>query len=201
MTVDPVTTPRSRARVITFVLIVLLLALSAIPIVALWRAFGPKVIVAPDFALIDQDARPFKLSGLRGHPVVVFFGYTHCPDVCPTTLAHLAKAVHSPTVPGDEHVVFITVDPDRDSPSVLKRYVRLFDPEFIGLTGSLKSLEPVYAAYHTARQAVPNNHGPNDYSIVHGTSLYYVGRDGIMKGFGSWEDDTPELTQDLKRFQ
>ena len=157
--------------------------------------------VAPDFALIDQDARPFKLSGLRGHPVVVFFGYTHCPDVCPTTLAHLAKAVHSPTVPGDEHVVFITVDPDRDSPSVLKRYVRLFDPEFIGLTGSLKSLEPVYAAYHTARQAVPNNHGPNDYSIVHGTSLYYVGRDGIMKGFGSWEDDTPELTQDLKRFQ
>ena len=89
----------------------------------------------------------------------------------------------------------ITVDPDRDSPSVLKRYVRLFDPEFIGV------LKPVYAAYHTARQAVPINHGPDDYSIVHGTSLYYVGRDGLMKGFGSWEDDTAELTQDLKRFQ
>jgi cytochrome oxidase Cu insertion factor (SCO1/SenC/PrrC family) len=52
-----------------------------------------------------------------------------------------------------------------------------------------------------ARQAVRINHGPDDYSIVHGTSLYYVGRDGLMKGFGSWENDTPELTQDLKRFQ
>ena len=82
-----------------------------------------------------------------------------------------------------------------------KRYVRLFDPQFIGLTGSLKSLEPVYVAYYMARQAVPINHGPDDYSIVHGTSLYYIGRDGIMKGFGSWEDDTPELIQDLKRFQ
>jgi protein SCO1/2 len=201
MTVNRVTTPRSRARVIKLVLIISLLALSAIPITALWRAFGPKVIVAPDFALIDQDARPFKLSELRGHPVVVFFGYTHCPDVCPTTLAHLAKAVHSPTTSADENVVFITVDPDRDSPGVLKRYVRLFDPQFIGLTGSLKSLEPVYAAYHVAHQAVPVNHSLNNYSIVHGTALYYVGRDGIMKGFGSWEDDTPEITQDLKRFQ
>ena len=120
---------------------------------------------------------------LRGHPVVVFFGYTHCPDVCPTTLAHLAKAIHSPTTSADKHVVFITVDPDRDSPGVLKRYVRLFDPQFIGLTGSLKGLAPVYAAYHMLRQAVPVNHGPNDYSIV------------------SWDDDTLELTQDLKRFQ
>ena len=201
MMVHPVSMKRSRARVITVVLIGFLVALSAIPIAALWRAFGPKVIVAPDFTLIDQDARPFTLSGLRGHPVVVFFGYTHCPDVCPTTLAHLGKAVHSPDMPADERVVFITVDPDRDSPSALKRYVRLFDPQFIGLTGSLSNLEPVYAAYHTPRQAVPVNHGPNDYTMVHGTSLYYIGRDGVMKGFGSWDDDTPELIQDLRRFQ
>jgi len=131
----------------------------------------------------------------------VFFGYTHYPDVCPTVLVHLAKAVHSPTTSAAESVVFITVDPDRDSPEVLKRYVRLFDPQSIGLTGSLKSLEPVYAVYHVVRQAVPVNHSPSDYSIVHGTSLYYAGRDGSMKGFGSWEDDTAELTEDLKRFQ
>jgi protein SCO1 len=201
MTIDPVKKHGSRVNAITLGFIALLVALSAIPIAALWRSFGPKLIVAPDFALIDQDARPFTLSGLRGHPVVVFFGYTHCPDVCPTTLAHLARVLHSPTVPRDERVAFIMVDPDHDSPSVLKRYVQLFDPRFIGLTGSLTRLEPVYSAYHIGRQAVPANHGPNDYSIVHGTSLHYVGRDGLMKGFGSWEDDTPEFARDLKRFQ
>src|ERR1035441_5542251 len=130
MTIDPVKKHGSRVNAITLGFIALLVALSAIPIAALWRSFGPKLIVAPNFALIDQDARPFTLSGLRGHPVVVFFGYTHCPDVCPTTLAHLARALHSPTVPRDERVAFIMVDPDHDSPSVLKRYVQLFDPRF-----------------------------------------------------------------------
>jgi protein SCO1/2 len=197
----PLTKPRSRARVIAFAAIGLLVPASAVTVLALWPMFGPKVIVAPDFALIDQDARRFNLSELRGHPVVVFFGYTHCPDICPTTLAHLAKVVHSPGSPADERIVFITVDPERDSPGALKRYVRLFDRQFIGLTGSLKDLEPVYAAYHLVRRTVPAEHGPNDYSVVHGTSLYYVGRDGRMKGFGSWEDDTSELAQDVKRFQ
>ncbi len=201
MTARPETKPSARDRAVALALIVVLAGLGAVPLTALWRAFGPKVIAAPDFALIDQDGRAFTLAGLRGHPVVLFFGYTHCPDVCPTTLAHLAQALHSPTVPADENVVFITVDPQRDSPAVLKRYMRLFDPKFVGLTGSLATLEPIYAAYHMPRASVPADHGRNDYSIVHGTSLYYVGRSGVIKGFGGWQDDTSELTQDLARFQ
>ena len=81
-----------------------------------------------------------------------------------------------------------------------KRYVRLFDPQFIGLTGSLKSLEPVYVAYNMRVRPFPSIMAR---TIIrsYGTSLYYVGRDGIVKGFASWEDGTPELTKNLRTFQ
>jgi protein SCO1/2 len=179
---------------------VLLVVLGALPLAALWRGLGPRVIVAPDFALVDGDGRTFTLSRQRGHPVVVFFGYTHCPDVCPTILARLARAVHSPTVPADERVVFVTVDPRRDTTSVLKRYMRLFDEKFVGLTGPPGTLQAVWSAYRVGRHVLPTARGSTDYSVIHGTSIYYVGRDGVMKGFGSWQDDTPELIEDLRRF-
>jgi protein SCO1/2 len=190
-----------RTRAITLLLIVLLLAVSAITIVPLWRMFGPRAIVAPNFTLIDQDGRPFTLSALRGHPVVVFFGYTHCPDVCPTTLAKLAEAVHSAGAPADVRIAFVTVDPQRDSPAVLKRYVRLFDPQFFGLTGTLPMLLPIYAAYHTSRKVIPASAGQRGYTLAHGTTLYYVGRNGFVRGFGGREDDAAQIAYDLKRFQ
>lgn len=201
MTVSGWTKQRRRARAITVLLAAALVALGAIPIVALWHAFRPKPVFAPDFSLVDQDGQPFTLSAQRGHPVALFFGYTHCPDACPTTLAHLARAVRSADVPRDIRVAFITVDPQRDSPAVLKRYVRLFDPDFIGITGTLRTLDPVYAAYHTWHEASPANHGPNDYSVAHGTTIYYVGRDGTLKGLGSWDDGTSQITRAFKEYQ
>jgi protein SCO1/2 len=165
-------------------LIVALLALAMFASAALWRTFGHNPAAAPDFTLSDQNGQPFTLSKFRAHPIALFFGFTHCPDECPTTLAHLAHAVHAPGVPLDTRAAFIAVDPERDSPASLKRYVRLFDPQFIGLTGGLNQLNPVYDAYHTARQAVPVNQTHRDESFEHGTTVFYVGRDGMIKGLG-----------------
>jgi len=160
------------SRLIGVALIVALLALAMFASAALWRAFGHNPATAPDFTLSDQNGQPFTLSKLRGHPIALFFGFTHCPDECPTTLAHLAHAVHAPGVPLDTRVAFITVDPERDSPATLKRFVRLFDPQFIGLTGGLNQLNPVYDAYHTARQAVPVKQQETDEFFEHGATVF-----------------------------
>jgi protein SCO1/2 len=185
----------------TVSLVLLLIAVTAIPLAALWQAFGPKPNLAPDFTLTDQTGRPFTLSALRGAPVLLFFGYTHCPDTCPTTHAKLAQAVRSPAAPRDVRVAFITVDPGRDSPTVLARYLHMFDSRFIGLTGTFQTLDPVYSAYHTWREDVPVHHSGTDYAVAHGAALYYIGRNGAIRGFGSWADDTPLIVHDLKEYQ
>jgi protein SCO1/2 len=193
--------PHARNAIGAALLIIALAALSAIPLVALYHAFRPKSDLAPDFTLTDQDAKPFTLSSLRGHPVALFFGYTHCPDACPTALAKLARAIHAPDAPPGIRVVFVTVDRARDTPAVLKRYVRLFDPAIVGVTGSQQALEPVYAAYHVWFMAVPVNHGPNDYSVAHGTRIYYIARNGSIKGFGDYADAPARILNAFKEFQ
>jgi protein SCO1/2 len=88
----------------------------------------------PDFHLIDSEGRPFARSALLGRPTLVYFGFTHCPDECPDTLAALARVRRQTAVPGLQ-VLFVTVDPQRDTPAVLAGYLRHFDPSFLGLTG------------------------------------------------------------------
>ncbi len=190
--------PVARPRLLWIALVCVLVALATIPLYALWVAFGPRENMAPDFTLVDQDGAPFTLSHLRGHPVVLFFGYTHCPDACPTTLARLARAVHENAVVGDTRVVFVTVDPERDSTAALKRYVHIFDPHFIGLTGALSKLEPVYSAYRVWREAVPFKHGPDDYSMAHSTAVYYIDYRGQIRALGNWDDDLQLVVHDLK---
>ncbi|HEV2443111.1 MAG TPA: SCO family protein [Steroidobacteraceae bacterium] len=87
-----------------------------------------------DFHLIDSQGRPFTRTALVGHPTLVYFGFTHCPDECPDTLAALAQVEKQAAVPGLQ-VLFVTVDPQRDTPAVLADYLRHFDPTFLGLTG------------------------------------------------------------------
>jgi protein SCO1/2 len=193
--------PRAHDRGFAAVLIFALAALSAIPLIALDHAFSPKPDRAPDFTLVDQDAKPFTLSSLRGHPVALFFGYTHCPDACPTALAKFTRVIHSPDAPPGIRVVFVTVDRARDTPAVLKRYVGLFDPAIVGLTGSQKALDPVYVAYHAWFMAVPVNHGPNGYSVAHGTRIYYVARDGSITGFGDYADTPAQMIRKFNESQ
>ena len=154
---------------------------------------------APDFTLTDQDGRPYSLSAHRGHAVALFFGYAHCPDVCPTTLAALARAKRRLGTQGNDFdVAFVTVDPQRDTPAVLKRYVRLFDPSFAGLTGTEAQLEPVYRDYHVFHQQIPGTNATG-YLIEHSSAIEFIGPAGTLRGTGDWNDSPDELFGDIKR--
>lgn len=97
-----------------------------------------------DFHLIDSQGRPFTRAALVGHPTLMYFGFTHCPDECPDTLAKLARVRKEARLPGLQ-VLFVTVDPQRDTPPVLAGYLRQFDPAFLGLTGDPAELHRLAA--------------------------------------------------------
>jgi protein SCO1 len=98
-----------------------------------------------DFHLIDSQGRGFSRTSLLGHPTLIYFGFTHCPDECPDTLAALARATQQAHLPGLQ-VLFVTVDPARDTPAVLAGYLRHFDPGFVGLTGDPAEIRRVAAS-------------------------------------------------------
>ncbi len=103
---------------------------------------------APDFTLYTAGGRPFSMHELRGQVVLLFFGYTHCPDICPMTMYQLAQIYKALGRPKDLKVLMITVDPERDDPDTTDRYAKLFDPDFIGLSGSPEAIAEVAAKYY-----------------------------------------------------
>jgi protein SCO1/2 len=177
------------------------LALAVLAISSLWASDASvgaaSSRIAPDFTLSDQNGRPFTLSHYRGHPVVLFFGYTHCPDVCPTILANLKQARD---VLGerarDVVVALVTVDPQRDTAAELRLFVTVFDPSFLGLRGTRAQLEPVYRAYHVKYAKLAENSG--GYLVSHTAFVYYIGRDGRFSGYGTWSDPQQTLQEDLR---
>jgi len=153
--------------------------------------------LAPDFTLSDQRGRAFTLSRQHGHPVVLFFGYTHCPDVCPTILANLKSARTAlGAKAADVVVALVTVDAARDTKTELGRFVTTFDPSFLGLTGSGAALKAVYRDYHV--RYAKQEEGPGGYLVSHTAFVYYIGRDGRVHGFGTWNDPQDILREDLK---
>jgi protein SCO1/2 len=162
------------------------------------RAAVTATHAAPDFTLADQNGHPFTLARHRGHPVVLFFGYTHCPDVCPTILANLKRARELIGPPAADLVVaLITVDRERDTPAALKQFVDVFDSSFAGLTGSAESLARVYRDYHVKAQKEAAN--TSGYLVSHSAFVYYIGRDGRLRGYGTWSDPTDVLQENLQR--
>jgi protein SCO1/2 len=163
--------------------------------VALVRIFAPSGPAAPDFTLTDQDGRPYVLSAQRGRPIALFFGYTHCPDVCPTTLQALALAKRKLGAAGQAFdVALVTVDPKRDTPAVLGRYVRLFDPGFSGLTGSAAELAPVYAAYHIEHEIEPaTKDSAAGYTVAHSSVVQFISPGGRLRGTGNFSDTADEF--------
>lgn len=129
---------------------------------------------APDFALVDQHGRTFRLRDHSGKVVVLFFGYTTCPDVCPGTLAHYRRVKEMLGEDAERvEFVFVTVDPERDTTERLGEYVSIFDPEFYGLTGDRAVLERVWADYGVYAERVDDPDSPVGYWMNH-TSLSYV---------------------------
>jgi protein SCO1/2 len=133
------------------------------------------------------------LSALRGKVVLLYFGYTSCPDVCPTTLADLRQVRSMLGDKGqDVQVVFITVDPDRDTPDRLQSYVSAFDPSFLGLGGSLSDLEPVYRSYGVYREIDKNGDSAGGYSVTHTARVYLIDPQGNLRltySFGTLPED------------
>ncbi|MGH7716402.1 MAG: SCO family protein [Vulcanimicrobiaceae bacterium] len=155
--------------------------------------------LAYDFRLTDQNGQPFRLSDERGHAVAVFFGYTRCPDVCPLTLSHLASARRSLGPAGrDTRVVFVTVDPQHDTPSVLKEYLARFDSSFVGVTGTEGELAPVYRAYHVWYQPLPKTQAGREALEAHTAAVWVIDRGGHASTFADSSDTATDLANDLR---
>jgi protein SCO1/2 len=135
--------------------------------------------VGGPFTLTDQNGRLVSDRDFRGKYQLLYFGYTFCPDVCPTTLNDVTEAMRKlGAKAGDIQPIFITIDPRRDTPPVLKRYVAAFDSRLIGLTGTAEQIARVareYRVYYAPHRTGP---GPDDYTMDHSSVLYLVGPDG-----------------------
>jgi len=140
---------------------------------------GSASLVGGPFALEDGNGKQVTDSDFRGKYMLVYFGYTYCPDVCPTTLNEVAEALdHLGAKAKNLEPIFITVDPKRDTPAVVKQYTAAFSPKLIGLTGTPEQIANVakeYRVYYAEHRTGP---GPNDYSMDHSSILYLMGPDG-----------------------
>jgi protein SCO1 len=124
-----------------------------------------------DFALTDESSLPFTLASLKGRPTLVFFGFTHCPDVCPTTLAKLAQIAKAAAIP-DLAVLLVSVDPERDKPENLQAYVHAFDPKFKGVTGAAAQIERISREFGVAVQRV--DLGAGEYTVDHSAAVFLL---------------------------
>jgi len=129
------------------------------------------------FNLIDQDGQPFSDRDLKGKTFLVFFGFTHCPDVCPTTLFEMSEIMRQLGTDADRTAaLFISVDPERDTPEAMKDYLSSFDPHVRGLTGDAAALAAVAKAYRVYYRKVPLDSG--DYTMDHTAIVYLMDKEG-----------------------
>ncbi len=154
----------------------------------------------PDFTLTDQNGSKVSLGDFKGKLVFIFFGYAHCPDICPVTLSTLNSAV---TELGDEEdevqVLFVTIDPERDDEETLKNYVPYFNKSFIGLTGTPEEIKEVtdsFGVYYVKEET-----GSGDgYFMGHTSSVYLLDKDGkIIMRYPQSKMEPGEIAKDLKR--
>lgn len=133
------------------------------------------------FAMVDTRGRAVTEADLRGKPSVLFFGYTSCPDVCPTTLASLTAVLERLGPAADQlNTVFVTVDPARDTPERMRDYLSSFDPHIRGFTGTQEAADAIAEGYHVAHRRVPGRNG--DYSVDHTATVYLMDDTGRLAG-------------------
>jgi len=151
-----------------------------------------------DFTLEDPDGRQRTLADFRGKAVVVFFGYTQCPDVCPATLATLAEAMKRLGPDADRvQVLFITVDPERDTAALLKQYVPAFDPHFLGLRGDAAATARTAKEFRIIYQKVPGP-TPGSYTMDHSAGSYVFDPQGRLRLFVSNGQGPDVFAHDLR---
>lgn len=149
-----------------------------------------------DFRLADLAGRPFDTTRLQGHSTLLFFGYTNCPDVCPTTLATLAQVQHAAPLPGSQ-VVFVTIDPERDSAANMQVYLGAFDHDFIGARGDSAAMAPLLRSLGAiaVKQALPDG----SYTVDHSATVYLLDTQGRLRAVFSPPFEASKLDADLRR--
>ena len=154
---------------------------------------------ANEFHLTDHTGKPRTLADFKGKAVALFFGYTHCPDVCPTTMADLANAMKLLGKQSDEvQVLFVTVDPERDTQEVLAQYVPSFDPRFIGLYGTPEQTAEV-AKNFKVFYAKQDSAGKSDYTVDHSAGIYAFDKTGKVRLYFKYGQKPQEIAHDLKQ--
>jgi len=154
---------------------------------------------AREFALTDHTGRKRTLADYRGRVVVIFFGYTQCPDVCPTTMADMAQVKAKLGGAGERlQVLFVTLDPERDTPQLLAQYVPGFDPTFVGLWGSAEEIARTAKEYKVFFQKVPGRTAAT-YTIDHTAGSYVYDPQGRLRLFIKHGQPVDSIVADLKR--
>lgn len=154
---------------------------------------------APDITLTDDTGSRWTLASQRGTAIALFFGYTHCLDTCPLTLAKLADAVRRQNAPAKFTIAFVTVDPRRDTPAVLHRYVRRFSgAHIVGLTGSGEQIAVVERSYGVWAQSIPGAHGrAGGYDEAHSSVTYLIDPNGRERVLHNDGDSAADFAADL----
>jgi protein SCO1/2 len=176
-----------------FSVVLLVAGRGSAPIIA-----GPAAVGGP-FKLTDQNGKTITDGDLKGHPFLVFFGFTHCPDVCPTALAEISD-IFDKLGPDAAKVnaLFVTVDPERDTPAALKEYLSSFNPRLIGVGGDADALAAVAKAYRVYYKKVPLKDG--DYTMDHTAIVYLMDKNGHFVAPFSLKRRPEEAAADLKRY-
>jgi protein SCO1 len=169
---------------------------------------GPVPIAMPSavggpFSLVDHHSKPITDRDLKGGPFLVFFGFTHCPDVCPTALFEISEIFRTlgPSAKDsakDLRALFVTVDPERDTPAILKDYLSSFDPRIVGATGDAPAVASMLKAYKVYSKKVPLDGG--GYTMDHTAIVYLMDKDGRFVAPFNLKRRPQEAAEDLKRY-
>ncbi len=150
------------------------------------------------FKLVDQNGQPRTENDFKGHPTLLFFGFTHCPDICPTTLFEVSEVLRQlgPDA-GGARAVFVSVDPERDTPEKLKDYLSSFDPHLSALTGSPDAIQQMLKAYRVYAKKVPTDDG---YTMDHTALIYLLDKQGRFVAPFNMKRPAADAAADLQRY-
>ena len=173
-------------------------------LIVFWAMGGVSKVAQPaaiggPFQLTDQHGKAVTDKNLKGKPTLIFFGYTHCPDVCPTSLFEISEVLRAMGKDADKvNAVFISVDPERDTPATMKEYLSSFDPHLEGLSGDPAETAKVITSYRVYAKKVPTKDG--DYTMDHTALIYLMDRDGRFVSPFNMKRTPEEAAADLKRY-
>lgn len=173
-------------------------------LVVLWLLGGLREVPAPaavggPFQLSDQNGQTVTENSLKGRPTLIFFGFTHCPDICPTSLFEISEVLRAMGKKADRvNAYFVSVDPERDTREAMKDYLSSFDPHLKGLTGNPDAVAKVISGYRVYAKKVPLKDG--DYTMDHTALIYLMDRDGKFVAPFNMKRKPEEAAADLERY-